>query len=372
MNIVFYVSGFAETAGGVESFILNAFDSFKNCSEHNIKLLTRFAYTDSVFYKTFCDKGYTAESIGIQHLTPFNANLFKERLAHFFRENEVDILHIHGTDEPYIVSLAKKSGIKRVILHAHTPSMELNGRNKNVGKIKKICRRKNEKKADLLVGCSYSVLQAAYSNKKKNMNLVIANGVDVDKFRFDNKKRLEIRKKYDIEKNFVVGHVGRFFDVKYHKFLIRIFNDLKNRKSTSKLILIGTGPLENEIKALVKSLKLENDVIFLGERNDISTLLNALDCIIFPSKFEGLSITLVEAQCNGLPCVVSDGVSDETKITDLLCKLSLNEDVKNWSNLIISCGETSNRVKYAKEVIVAGYDIGNIKERLLSIYSMPV
>ncbi|WP_193744016.1 glycosyltransferase [Algibacter lectus] len=162
------------------------------------------------------------------------------------------------------------------------------------------------------------------------------NAVDARSFTFDPDLSDNIRKELDVENKHVLGHVGRFTQQKNHAYLIHIYAEVLKRNSNCVLLLIGTGPLENEIKLLSKQLGVKQQIKFLGMRTNIAELLQAIDVFIFPSFFEGLPVTLIESQAAGLKILASDTITDEVKLTNDISYLSINESPEIWANKIIS------------------------------------
>ncbi len=367
IKVVHYVSGFAETSGGIESILLAIFSQFEEETRYEQILLTRYAYTSSVFYSKFSSRGFRVISLDLMHLKPTNYLTFKKRLKSFFRENKVDVLHIHGTDEPLILSVSKKAGVKKIIIHAHTPDMELNGRPKIYKVTHSWFGRKNILKADIRLACSKETGEKVFGKAKFE---VVNNGIDVDAYRFDNRIREEYRKKLGCD-GVLLGHVGRFVDVKNHKFILEVFKSFKTMKQSTKLMLVGDGPLLENIKQYARELDMFDDVYFLGERTDIPSLLKATDAFIMPSKFEGLGISFIEAQASGLPCVASDRVSIETKVTDLVRYKSLDAPISEWVEALnYAVSRVLVREDYAGVVEEQGYGTKRLYQKIERIYSM--
>ena len=173
--------------------------------------------------------------------------------------------------------------------------------------------------------------------------MILPNAIDPDRFKFCETARREIRAKYGIaEDDFVVGHVGRFFPEKNHKFIIDLFSEYSQNHSCSKLLLVGNGPLQAEIQNLVKQQGLENKVIFAGLQKNVVGFYCAMDVLLLPSTREAFPMTLVEAQYNGLPCLVSAAVPKETAITDNVFPLPI-DDVKPWCEKLSSLKVVVNR-----------------------------
>lgn len=176
----------------------------------------------------------------------------------------------------------------------------------------------------------------------------INNGVDIEKYKFSIKNRNKIRKEFNVNKDTkVIGHVGRFTFQKNHKFLIDIFNEYQKVNSNSELWLFGSGELENEIKKYSKNNK---NIKFLGVRKDINEIYSAMDCYVFPSLFEGMPNTVIEAQTSGLPCLVSNTITNDCNISDNVIFLPLDNNVKKWSDKInyLSNNERNNKIVFIK------------------------
>ena len=150
----------------------------------------------------------------------------------------------------------------------------------------------------------------------------IYNGVEVEKYLFDFDTRKQYREKLKLDGKFVIGNIGRFSYQKNHNFLIDVFSKLHKKYSDTVLVLIGTGEYETVIKEKVKTLNLWKSVIFLGHRDDVPQLLSAMDCLVMPSRFEGLPVTMVEAQMADLPCVVSGTITREAEFTSHVTYIS--------------------------------------------------
>ena len=167
----------------------------------------------------------------------------------------------------------------------------------------------------------------------------------------------------------IYGHIGTFTYPKNHKFLIDLFIEILKKDKNSKLILIGKGPLENEIRNLVREERIENSVIFLGIRDDINKVLSAMDYFLFPSLFEGIPLTLIEAQANGVPIIMSDKINRDVRINYNCFAITLN-DKKNWLEKLENIKSESQvtRKKRCLNIMKTEYDINNVKRKLQKIY----
>jgi len=295
---------------------------------------------------------------------------FKNHLSYKkkWRELLVDhpewkIIHAHHTTPAFIyLKIAKK--LKRItIAHSHTAGGEKTLRSY----VRRLMRYPLRMIPKYYFACSKSAAEWMFGRKSIE-TYILNNAVDTDEFIFDYKQRIDIRKKMKIEDNFVVGHIGRFDQAKNHDFLIDIFYAIQEHDKNSMLILIGDGKNKKLIEQKVQNLGLEDNVIFTGVRKNIAELLQGMDVFLFPSLFEGLPVTLVEAQAAGLHCVVSDTITDEVEVTkNLLEFVSLNCSSHEWAEKILRHKNSSRRNVYS-EVVNSGYDINTTTNQIQQFY----
>ena len=283
-----------------------------------------------------------------------------------------DVVHINGNYCSRLLEClaAKKAGVKKIIIHSHNSG---SGNNNFIRKaIHNILKKMFDIVATDYYACSEAAAKWMFSKhiiERKKWQL-IKNGIVIDKYRFNSKIRKKIRNKYNIDNKFVVGHIGRFEKQKNHNFLIEIFKQYKEKNKDSVLLLIGCGPLEEEIKNKIKREGLLNSVLFLGVINNANEFYNAMDCFLFPSLFEGLGLVLVEAQTNGVKCLTSSNVPCEAKLSDNIDYISLSEQPLVWANQICKTNSKYRQGAY-RDTIKSGYDIkavinnleNNIKKR---------
>lgn len=202
---------------------------------------------------------------------------------------------------------------------------------------------------------------------------IVKNGIDVEDFRFSETVRDEEREKLNLTPdNLVIGHVGRFSSEKNHEYLIDIFNEVRQINDKSILLLAGSGDLLEKTKKKVEHLGLSSFVQFLGQRHDVNKLMQAMDCFVMPSTFEGLPFVLVEAQCAGLPCYVSDKISHDSALLSTTKFLPLTAHAKEWAKEICSQIRTENRHHGANEITRQGYSIYDITNKLQNIYNSEI
>ena len=195
--------------------------------------------------------------------------------------------------------------------------------------------------------------------EKGKANL-LPNAIDTSFFQYNEDTRCSIRKEFFINKNqLVVGHIGRFNQQKNHKFLIEVFAEVLKQKPDAFLMLVGDGEKKSEIKEQIKSLGIEESVIFTGIRSDVPALLSAMDVFVFPSFYEGMPNTVIEAQATGLPCVIADTITREAGVTDCVRFKSLHDSAESWADKTLSLfdKDKANRSFYSDKMKNAGYDI---------------
>lgn len=298
----------------------------------------------------------------------FNILKFEYELKKILKEHpEYKLIHVHAYTIGYFcLKTAKKCGIPVRIAHSHS--------NETVHDAKWILKLFMQKLYTLhatdLFACSDEA--GKYLFKNKNF-LVLQNAIDSKKFIANDIVRKKIREELGVTNDFVVGHVGRLHASKNHKFLIEVFSQIKNKEKNAKLLLVGSGPLEKEIKQHVFEMRLKEDVIFLGNRKDMDRIYQAMDVFVFPSLFEGLGIVAIEAQAAGIPVVCSEGLPPDAKVSPLYKKMYLADSKEKWANEAIKIAKNplchTNMQQY---IIDAGYDMSSIALEMQNYYLQKV
>lgn len=198
---------------------------------------------------------------------------------------------------------------------------------------------------------------------------IIPNSIDVKRYVVDESIRKQKRSDLNIDDEFVLGHVGRFDLVKNHSFILAVFCELIKVNKNSKLLLVGGGSLLEEIRSKVVELGLLSNVIFAGSCYDIPSYMQAMDAFIFPSLYEGLGIVAIEAQASSLPCLASDKVPREVKITNLLEFESLDAHPQVWAEKILCMAEVNVRKDMSIFISNAGYSIEKMIQQLENLYN---
>lgn len=279
--------------------------------------------------KTLNSKVYLAKGSFIKRML-FLRNFFKSH------KNEYDVCHINATSQGtgIISYFARKNGkIKKIIFHSH---MGGNDNKKTI--IDKIGTKLLFKYSTHFATCSNLASEFMFGSKFANPENIfkLNNSVDIKKFKFNQDIRNKIRSELNLnEDDFVILHIGRFATQKNHKRLLEIFSAVLDKNKRSKLLLIGAGDLLEQTQKYAKELNIDNNVVFLGLKNNVNDYMQASDCFVMPSIHEGLPIVAIEAQCSGLPCILSSNISNETKLADYVQFLSLETSNSNWAKIIL-------------------------------------
>lgn len=356
-------------AGGIEKLLINIqekinkemfeFDYYLNDNKQQF-------YTDKI--KEYGGNIY-APNTGNYRIVNIVNRIIK--FYKFLKDNKYDILHINEDllASAVYVLIGKMNGIPNIVVHSHN-DYSVNKINYFKQIMNWVARKIILKYGNYYFACSdvaakYFFGKSIETNKRY---FRVANGIDTKKYIYDHNIRNNMREELNIENKFVVGHVGRFFDQKNHKFLINIFKEILKKEPESVLLLIGDGPLKPEIMEQIKNLDMIDKVKFLGVRKDVPELMMAMDVFVLPSFHEGLPVVCVEAQASGLNCVISSSVTKEVNFG--LCQyLALSDSVKNWAlNILKYKNNILRREECVKLVIEAGFDINLVVDWLGKFY----
>lgn len=347
---------------GVTSVILNLLSSL---DRNNLDL---FIFTD----KKVDDKvkmrllELNVKLIQIENKRSFMPNKYIRELKKELIDNNIEILHVHGNSATMWLEIfiGKLAGIPIRIAHSHTSKALSNS-------IHFILRPLLIKDMTLGIGCSDLSQKFAFRNKK---SIILNNGIIIEDYKFDTDKRKFWREKLGIDQEFVIGHVGNFVPVKNQIFICKVVNELKTIGLTNfKLILIGDGDTQDDIKQYIENHNLQSNIILLNSNVKVNELYQAMDLFILPSLFEGFPMVLIEAQTSGLNCLISDRVSKTTNIlgTSKFLDIESPNSPTNWAKEIINQKnkfKTASRINSYKIVEESGYSVSKISKKLDEIY----
>jgi glycosyltransferase involved in cell wall biosynthesis len=290
--------------GGAETLLMNL---YRNIDRTKIQF-DFLTCKEGIFDGEISDLG--GKVYRIPYVTEVGHFQYGKILEEFFKSQlEYKIVHSHlDKMSGLVLKAAKKAGIPVRISHSHNTSSEGNMAAKLY---KGYIGQMINSNATFYYACSQVAGEWLFKGRAKSAS-ILKNGIDIDHFKYSPQTRREIRKELHLSENDIVfGHVGRFAHQKNHEFLIDVFAEFCKGENDSILLLVGDGPLREEIEKKTFDLKINNKVKFLGVRSDIPRILQALDLFMFPSLHEGLPVSLIEAQGAGLPCFISDQVSKE-------------------------------------------------------------
>lgn len=349
--------------GGVESVVMNYY---------------RHIDRSKIQFDFICDNDSTnipydeIEKLGGRViLVPPYQKVFKyqKELKRIFKENKYKIVHSHiNTLSVFPLYAAKCAKVPVRIAHSHSTTNKKEWK-KNL--LKQVLRPFSKVYATNYMCCSELAGRWLFGNKEydKGNVYLLNNAIDLDKFKYDEKIRKQKRKELNInDSTLVIGHIGRFVAQKNHTFLIDIFNEVHKQNNDSLLMLVGQGPLMNEIQEKVNNLGLKDSVIFLGQRNDANELYQAMDVFVLPSLYEGLPVVGVEAQASGLLCFLSSDMTKETKVLDSTKFMSLDISSKEWVNRIIEVLDGKKRKDSEKEMTNNNFNIKKETKNLEARY----
>lgn len=345
--------------GGLETMLMNF---YRNIDREKIQF-------DFLVHRDFeADYDEEIRQLGgriyrLSRLNPVSRD-YLNQLDSFFKEHpEYKIVHSHVDCMAGIpLKYAKKNGVPVRIAHAHNSNQTKNKKYL----LKLLYKQMIPKYATNLYACAEAAGRWMFGNHEFS---VLNNAIDSRKYcyNFETAKRVRAELKIS-EKTLVIGHVGRFDPQKNHEFLVKIFAEILRRVPEAKLLLVGAGDLQADVQKQVLSLGIQDHVIFTGVRSDVYDLLQAMDVFLFPSLYEGLPVSIIEAQAAGLPCVISDKVPIECKKTDLVQQVNLTENYEMWAETVISAAQQNERKDTSEEIKNAGFDVCENAHQLEKFY----
>lgn len=312
------------------------------------------------YEKRFLDLGCR-----VIHLDFRNSNppLYTIRLAKLIRKQRYDLVHVHGNSATMTFDLlgAKLGGCKVRIAHSHNTS----------------CTHVTEDK--ILRPLFYHLVTERYACGKAagewlyrgRSFTVIPNGRDLKRLTYSRELREKFRRQWNMEEAFVIGHVGSFNEVKNQEFTVDIFQKISEKNPNARLVLMGDGERMDAVKAQCQELGIAERVLFLGNVPNVAELLNAMDLMLLPSRHEGLPLVVMEWQASGLPCVLSDVITRECGLCDLVQYLPLDAGAEEWADVIADTRipERENACRMGQKALkAAGFDLEENAQNLKEMY----
>lgn len=353
----------AMNTGGAETFLMKLYrklDKTKYQMDFCVNDPKKGFYDDEI--RSMGGKIYVipCKSESVKHFT--------EGLSQIMKKNHYEyVLRITSNAMGfYDLKVAKKSGAKKCIARSSNSSDGNGLKSKLAHRAGRILY---EEYVDVKIAPSDLAAKYTFGEKEyeKGHVKILHNAIDLDYFCFSEKIRSDIRNELHIpEGAFAVGHIGRFSEQKNHLFLLDIFACIAKKRPDAYLILVGDGERKEQIREKVKNLGLESRVIFTGVRSDVPALLSAFDVFLFPSLYEGMPNTVIEAQATGLPCVISDTITKEADITGLVQYMSLTASPEEWTEKAMKC-VSQERVDTKEFFLKEKYDIESVVEEFVRL-----
>jgi len=307
----------------------------------------------------------------IFHVAPPSAGYraFYCGLKELIRANHYDVVHCHTMfNSGLVLRAAKQCGVPIRIAHSH--SIRTPGRRSlKVTAYEHLMRRWILHDATHYIGCGKAAGAWLFGREAfEQKGIVLLNGIELDCFRFDPAKRCALRTQHGWQGKFLIGHVGHLASVKNQIFLLRLMPELIKMRSNAHLLLLGDGVDRPMLETAVRELGLQNAVTMPGNVTNVNEYLSAMDVFAFPSLYEGMPLSVVESQANGLPCVLSDRVPKDVHLTDLITALPLEAPRADWIQAICSAARNPEKA-YDKALRAGGFDTRSVMEKIYAIYN---
>ncbi len=310
---------------------------------------------------------FEEKGIHVFQVTRRKDNLLKScfEVWKILKENQVQILHSHLTQTCFLSNLVGiAAGVKVRITHAHMVLYP-----KGLEKpLLLVFRKLSIWTATAKFACSKEAANDFYGKKGAKTAVIMNNALDLNRFHFDADVRTQMRKTWGLEGVTLLGHVGRFSKAKNQEFLLNVFAEYHRQEKDSRLVLVGGGPLLDEVKAKAAELKVEDCVLFIPPTEEVNRWYMAMDVFVFPSQFEGFGLTALEAQLAGLPVVASSRVPKEVAFSDKVRFVSLEEGIQVWTDQIRAAAADGRGEDIRDKLTAANLDIGTEAKKLDHFY----
>lgn len=352
--------GMSPNLGGIETYL---FDLTRNVDKTQFQF--DFLYSDHgqkpVFASALEPAGSRFYGVTPRRKSPRRNQAELEKL---FTDEHFDYLHFHANTASYVepVRAALRSGVK-VVYHSHNAGAS---RSRLTRFLHNWNRRTLPWDSIARVAVSSEAGQWMFGPHSFE---VLHNGIDVDSFAFNQEARERKRAELGLAPgSFAVGSIAAFLPAKNHEFTLRVFSEISRQRPSAQLLLIGSGPLEEDVRQLAQQLEIEHQVQFLGRRPDVAALLSAMDAFLLPSLHEGFPLVTIEAQASGLPCLLSASITREVLVTPFARQLPLREPPRVWAETLLEI-MSPERARGAELVGLSGLSLESTTGRLESLYS---
>ena len=294
---------------------------------------------------------------------------YLKNLYKLMKENSYDIVHAHTMFNcGWVMFMAWYMKVPCRISHSHSIKMADYHYSKLAIIYQFVMRAFIRICGTEYIGCGKAAGEWLYGKRFfEKHGKVVYNGIDTGKFRFSAVKREQMRQQLGLEDEFVIGHVGHFQKVKNQQFLISLMPEILKRRQNAVLLLLGDGELKEENWNYCQELGIEDQVLMVGNVGNVADYLCAMDVFVFPSLYEGMPLSVIEVQCNGLPCVISDSVPDDVFLTDLVKPLGLNQPRELWVEEICNA-KRMNEEKYGNYMMQSQFSDRVMLQEIYNIF----
>lgn len=356
--------------GGIESFLMSVYRQIDRT-----KVQFDFMVPEDVEYhysQEVRDLG------GRIYVVPYGKKDYfasNRRLREFYKEKGYQVVHLHDGHLHSMQPLeqAKEVGVPVRVLHAHCARGEVKTTRDLVDAVVHEINKRRIMCATHFFACSRDAADYFGFEERGDQTRwrTILNGINVEKFSYSLIERRVKRDELGLEeKDFLIGNVGRLENQKNQALLVRAMPQIRKKIPSAKLLIVGDGTLKPDLLRLAESLSVQDDCIFLSNRRDVAELCDAMDVFAFPSIYEGLGIALVEAEANGLPCVVSPGVPEEALATKNceICGIDNGGDPNEWADAIVRAASKGRLEEAPTQVEAAGFSVKRTAQQLEDFY----
>ena len=301
-------------------------------------------------------------------ISPLHLKDYRRAVRDFFDENPgYDIIHGQLSElGVFIYEEAARRGVPVIIAHAHNAPHFSDYDAKFL--VRELWKRRMRKSVNAHFTCGKEAADWLFGARRAKDAFTMTNAIAAEDFKYDADSGLAVRRELHAEKTLNVINVGRFNKQKNHSFLIEIFSEALKLNPHMHLFLVGTGELQEDIAGKVKALQMSDKVTFMGSRSDVNRLLHGMDVFLFPSFYEGLPVSLVEAQASGIKCLISDGIPRESVLVQENVEvLSLRRNAQAWAQRLLALN-VSSRKDVSDIIRSKGYDIHANAKKLESKY----
>ena len=359
-KLLFYIS--ALNIGGAETLIFNIVNKI-DTSEFEMGFVLQSRINTNERLLELCEQ----KSCKFFYIVPFYKNYIKsiKQLYDIIKKEGYSLIHIHANALINITPIiaARLANID-IALHSHNTRNNMGG---NLGKIIHYFHRSVISNINMIrLACGEDAGRWMFG---RNRFEIINNAIDIERYKFCKDESLKLRKEIGIRDSFVVGHISRFVVAKNHDYLVEIFVELLKLKPDAVLLLVGDGELRSKIENKVSELNIKDRVVFLGMVTNPERYYSVFDCMVFPSIFEGLPFTLVEAQASGLKVFASTNVTEEVNVTGLVDYISLEKEPLYWARYIVENYQKVDREMYFEKMQGTVYDVNNEIKRIEKAYN---